>query len=95
MRRKKTSVTNATYAQPSHVRTYVMSETHSWFGRAATKARLTRSAGLGAVGSGMVVRRLAPRTSPVIPCMRISRSTVQRATVMPSRFSCFQTLRAP
>jgi len=56
-------VTNATYAQPSHVRTYVMSETHSWFGRVAMNVRLTRSGGLGAVGSGIVVRRLAPRIS--------------------------------
>ena len=95
MRREKTSVTNATYAQPSHVRTYVMSETHRWFGRKATNERLTRSGGLGAAGSGVVVRRLAPRTRPVIPAWRISRSTVHRASVTPSRFSCFQTFRAP
>src|SRR5512140_3076423 len=37
---------------------------------------------------------LAP-AHPSRPSRFISRSTVQRATVMPSRFICFQTLSAP
>ena len=37
----------------------------------------------------------AVRRAPARSSSRISRSTVHRATVMPSRFSCSQTFRAP
>ncbi len=43
----------------------------------------------------MVVRFVFPRTAPCTPRSRISRSTVQRATRIPSRFSCAHTLGAP
>ncbi len=36
-----------------------------------------------------------PRRTPDSPMSRISRSTVQRATTIPSRPSCRQTLSAP
>ena len=45
--------------------------------------------------AGIVVRQRRPRTTPARPIWRISRSTVQRATRMPSRRSCRHTLRAP
>ena len=47
-------------------------------------------------GEGLiVVRTTLPRMTPRKPRRRISRSTVQRATATPSRFSCRQTLSAP
>jgi hypothetical protein len=64
-------------------------------GRAAERSRWTRSAGLSAASSGVVVRRVVPRTAPRRPSSRIRRCTVQRATGVPSRLSCRQTLRAP
>jgi len=36
MRRENTSTTNATYAKPAQVATYVMSATQSWFGPEAS-----------------------------------------------------------
>ena len=51
--------------------------------------------GQGAFVSGTVVRTTLPRMAPRRPRRRMSRSTVQRATVMPSRLSCCQTLSAP
>jgi hypothetical protein len=42
-----------------------------------------------------VVRLDLPRVAPVRPNSAISRSTVQRATVVPSRLSANHTLRAP
>jgi hypothetical protein len=45
--------------------------------------------------SAHVVRLGLPRTTPAIPSSPMSRSTVQRATVTPSRRSCRHTLRAP
>ena len=41
------------------------------------------------------MRLTLPRTTPARPISRISRSTVQRATRMYSRLSCFQILSAP
>ena len=61
------------------------SETHSWFGRSARNCRLTRSSGHGALLSLIVVRTTLPRITPRSPSRRISRSTVQRATAVPSR----------
>src|SRR5262249_59268874 len=55
-RREKTSSTVATYSQPSHVRTYVMSPTHSTSGAAVVNCPCTRSGIVGGVGSGVVVR---------------------------------------
>jgi len=72
----------------------VKSDTQSGFGRSALNCRLTRSSGRGAVISGNVVRIRLPRTVPRNPC-RISRPTVQRATAMPFRFICCQTLDTP
>ena len=54
--------------------------------------RLTRSLARSAAGSLIVVRLTSPRTAPVSPSARISRSTVQRATPMPSRLSWSHTL---
>ncbi len=72
------------------------SATHKAFGRSAVNCRSTRSAGLAAAGSARVVRGLAPpRSAPVSPAARIRRSTVHRATVIPSRFNTRHTLRAP
>src|SRR5690606_14163371 len=96
IRREYTSITNATYTKPRHVATYVRSETHNWFGRSAVKLRSTRSSGRAAAPSGIVVSlKRRPRTAPVSPSCSISRSTLQRPTRMPSRFSCFQTFFAP
>ena len=74
---------------------YVKSETHSTFGTGARNCRFTRSAGHGVAGFETVVLVSRPRTTPRSPMSRISRSTVQRATAMPSRPSWRQTLRAP
>jgi hypothetical protein len=73
----------------------VKSATHSWFGRCALKYRLTRSSGQAALASGTVVRTPLPRRAPCRPSLRISRSTVQRATLTPSRSNCRHTLSAP
>ena len=54
-----------------------------------------RSAGRAASSSGMVVRFFSPLTTPFRPSRRISRSTVHRATSMPSRCSWRHSLRAP
>ena len=71
------------------------SATHSRSGAGGLKRRPTRSAGRGAAGSGTVVRLRLPRRAPARPSWRISRSTVQRATGVPSRFSASHTFRAP
>ena len=47
----------------------------------------TRSRGRSAVSSAVVVRFGLPRTAPARPSSRMSRSMVQRATLMPSRLS--------
>ena len=57
--------------------------------------RLTLSCGQGAALSLTVVLTGLPRTTPCKPMARISRSTVQRATLSPSRSNCRQTLRTP
>ena len=49
----------------------------------------------GPAGSAIVVRLTLPRTAPSGRARAISRSTVQRATLMPSRLSASHTLRAP
>ena len=43
--RENTSVTNATYANPCHVATYVISAAQSWFGRFPWNGLFTLSAG--------------------------------------------------
>jgi len=50
--------------------------------------RSTRSAGLDAFSSGIVVLDPRPRTAPRKPMARINRSTVQRAEGIRSRFNC-------
>ncbi len=45
--------------------------------------------------SGIVVRTTLPRRTPSSPSGLISRSTVQRATWMPSRFNRRQTWSGP
>ena len=60
------------------------------------KLRSTRSlGGAGARRERVVTLKARPRRAPDSPSSRISRSTVQRATRMPSRFSWVQTLSAP
>jgi len=73
----------------------VKSETQSWLGRSARNCRLTLSSGQAALLSLMVVRTILPRLTPCNPTRRISRSTVQRATAVPSRASWRQTFTAP
>src|ERR1043165_3658287 len=51
--------------------------------------------GHGAAALLIVVRTVLPRTTPRRPILRIRRATVQRATAIPSRLSCRQTLRTP
>lgn len=51
--------------------------------------------GHGTFASPTVVRTTFPRITPRRPSLRINRSTVQRATVTPSRASCRHTLSAP
>ena len=72
-----------------------MSDSHRRSGRSASKLRSTRSAGRAALSSGMVVRLVSPLTTPFRPSRRMRRSTVQRATPIPSRCSWRHTLRAP
>jgi hypothetical protein len=72
-----------------------MSATHKALGRLALKLRSTRSPGRAETSAGMVVRLFLPRTRPARPIWRIRRSTVQRATTTPSRFSWRHTLPAP
>jgi hypothetical protein len=81
--------------EPGPGRHVVRSATHSWLGLVAEKSRSTRSAGRAALAAGVVVLRGLPRRTPCRPSSPISRSTVQRATAMPSRYSCRHTLRAP
>lgn len=78
-----------------HVETYVKSLTNSRFGRCALNWWLTRSSGHGAFASGTDVRTTLARMTPRRPALRIKRSTVQRATSVPSRRSWRQTLSAP
>ena len=72
----------------------VKSSTHSRFGASGSKLRLTRSSGLGPAPA-TVVRFTLPRTTSASPAAFISRSTVQRATGMPSRFNASHTFRGP
>ena len=71
------------------------SDTQSRFGAGARNSRFTLSRGHGAALSLIVVRTVLPRTAPWRPISRIRRATVQRATSIPSRFSCRQTFRTP
>ena len=64
-------------------------------GRGAVNCRLTRLSGHGIAALLIVVRTVLPRTTPCRPILRIRRATVQRATAIPSRLSCRQTLRTP
>ena len=64
-------------------------------GRSALNCRLTRSSGRAPAASAMVVRTRLPRITPRKPGCFISRSAVQRAIAIRSRFICFQTLSAP
>jgi hypothetical protein len=59
-------MTNATYTSASRVPTTVKSATQRRFGAGAVKSRLSRSSGIGLAGSGTVVRRRRPRTTPAI-----------------------------
>ena len=58
--------------------------------------RLDHTEVIDAYVPAIVVRMLVvPRTTPRSPSWRMSRSTVQRATGIPSRLSCAQILSAP
>src|SRR4051812_7087707 len=72
-----------------------MSHTHSRSGDSGANRRDTRSSARCASGSATVVRLTFPRTALARPRTPISRSTVQRATGIPSRFSCSHTLPRP
>ena len=95
--REKMSTANATYTVPASVATYVKSATQRRFGAAAVKSRLSRSAARSCPGPfpGIVVRTFRPRRAPHIPLRLITRSTVQRATGNPRRFSSSHVFRAP
>lgn len=68
-----------------------MSATQRRFGAQAVKSRPSRSSGWSAAAPGSVVRGgVVGGHTPAIPTSPISRSTVQRATQMPSRRSCRQ-----
>ena len=68
MRRENTSVTNATYTNPTRVGTYVISAIHNRFGAAAVKSRSTRSPGRANASSGIVVTvKALPRVAPRSP----------------------------
>jgi hypothetical protein len=56
---------------------------------------VARSSGHGAFASATVVRTALPRMTPRRTALRINRSTVQRATSVPSRRSWRHTLSAP
>jgi hypothetical protein len=77
----------------------VKSATHSRSSARGRKFRSTRSAGLAAFGSLIVVRLTLPRTAPRNSSSDINRSTVQRAiggaSTGRSRFSVSHTFRAP
>ena len=72
-----------------------MSATHSRSGAVGANWRPTRSPARWASGSATVVFLTFPRRAPTRPAVRISRSTVQRATAIPSRLRASQTFRAP
>jgi hypothetical protein len=73
-----------------------MSATQRRFGAAASKHRYSRSDGRSGGSPGSVVGGLFRfGLEPRIPSSRISRSTVHRATGIPSLFSCSQIFRAP
>jgi len=82
---------------PASVATCVKSATHRRLGACAVKSRPIRSAARSCPGPfpGIVVRIVRPRRAPRSPCSRMIRSTVQRATGIPRRFSSSHVLRAP
>ena len=61
------------------------------------KSRFSRSAARSCPGPfpAIVVRIARPRRTPCSPSSRMTRSTVQRATGSPRRFSSSHVLRAP
>jgi hypothetical protein len=73
-----------------------MSATHRRFGAPALKHLSSRSAGRSAGSPGFVAGgRFRVFPAPRIPSLRISRSTVNRATSIPCAFSSSQIFRAP
>lgn len=94
--RECTSVTNAVYANPDHVGTYVKSQTHSWFGRAARKHRFTRSGALGEFRSERVVIVVFDLVTPRMSSSRINRAIRSLSKLMPcSRRNAAFILRRP
>ena len=92
--RENTSITKLKYRTPSQQRRYVKSPTQRRFGASAVKSRLTRSAGLRAAGSALVVRHGFPRRfAPWMLLAAISRCTRQRGTCSPARASAFHIRR--
>jgi hypothetical protein len=94
--REKASSTTARYSQPSSVRCWVMSATHSRSGAGGVNRRSTRSGAEAAAGS----RRVSPwrrrRWTPMIPALRISLATRLRPARTPSpRRSSAWTRGAP
>ena len=82
---------------PASVATWVKSAAHRRLGAGAVKSRPIRSGARSCPGPfpGIVVRILRPRRAPCCPSCRMIRSTVQRATGIPRRFSSSHVLRAP
>jgi hypothetical protein len=91
IRREKQSSTTATYSQPSPVRCWVMSATHSRSGPGGVKFRSTRSGAGAACGSRRVRPRSRRRWQPWRPAARISLATRLRPTCTsrPSRSSAY------
>jgi hypothetical protein len=74
---------------------WVKSDSHTSSGRSAEKSRRTRSGAATGARPGRVVTCAFPLQQPAIPCARMRRSTVQRATVVPSSLSSSHILSWP
>jgi hypothetical protein len=77
------STVAARYRNPSHVATYLMSETHRASGPGAAKLRSTRSGAGAASGSRRVVRTFRLRWMLRTPAAHISLATRLRPTRIP------------
>lgn len=81
--------------QPALPRREVREVRHPLVGRLALSCGFTLSHGHTADGSGFMVRTPLPHRAPCSFKRFINRSTVQRATVKPSRCICRQILSTP
>ena len=90
-----TSVTKAVNTIPDQVGTLGDVDYPQLVGPGRGEVALDQVRRLPAAGSGRVVTNERPRRTPRSPLARISRSTWQRATTVPSRRSWCHNLRAP